>query len=139
MFSVIAASLASVSGSSFATVMAVGLTGAASALGNRTELRPADLPVALESALKPILDLGQVARGDKTVIDGLYAAKDALSDHIETANRSQLVAAVREAVIAEIEQMRERPFRVGRGRVYGKRGRGMDDLAWLRFSTVSTR
>ena len=115
--------IASGSGSSLATVVAVGLLGAADAARERASAVSSDLPALLEAALAAVLALGQVKRGDKTVVDGLFAIVDALPRDGSDPDGQGLMA----ALDTELERLRDAPFRTGRGRVYKDTARGTDD------------
>lgn len=115
--------VASGSGSSLATVVAVGLLGAADAAGESASIALADLPALLEAALTAVMALGQVKRGDKTVVDGLFAISDALPRDESDLDTRRLMS----ALDAELVRLRDAPFRVGRGRVYKDAARGIDD------------
>ena len=98
--------VASGSGSSLATVVAVGLLGAADVAGERLNVASADLPALLEAALAAILALGQVKRGDKTVVDGLFAIVDALPrDGSDPDGQGPM-----KALDAALERLRDAPF-----------------------------
>jgi hypothetical protein len=90
----------------------------------RTESPWAETSALLGAALKAMSDRGKGQLGDKTVLDAVEAARRAtegLEDPVLIATAS--TAAIEEAIM----QLRQRPFRQGRARIFGDKGLGRDD------------
>lgn len=129
--------LSNVSGSSFATVCAIALRGAAEASGDRTVVAASDAPLLLQGAIDAVLDLGHVAPGDKTMIDGLIAIRSGIAAlGLESAEATDLTRAAAKSLDGEMSRLRGESFRAGRARIYRDRGRGLDDpgMVALRFA-----
>ncbi len=98
------------------------------ALADRYELNDDDVVAALEAALEGIQARGKAQRGEKTMVDTIAPALDALKE--ARANGSDLVDAMRAAVTAAEEGMRSTiPMLATKGRAsyLGERSIGHQD------------
>jgi phosphoenolpyruvate---glycerone phosphotransferase subunit DhaL len=126
------------SGSSFGTLLAVAFLCAAKGTVNRAELSWRELPALLDSVIQAMAARGGAQLGDKTVLDGLEAARLSLKTLDDPG--AQYLAACR-AISASIEEFRNRPNRIGRARMFGDRSIGLADpgMVALRHMLESLR
>jgi dihydroxyacetone kinase-like protein len=97
-------------------------------LGERTELDGEDLVAALDAALAGIVDLGAASPGDKTMVDALAPAAEALRHAIEA--ERPIALALGSAAEAAEEGMRATipmQARKGRASYLGERSIGHQD------------
>jgi dihydroxyacetone kinase-like protein len=114
----------SVSASTYGTLVATGLMAAAKLTKGRTEVPWSETSSLLGAALKAMSDRGKGQLGDKTVLDGVEAARQATEGLEDPA----LIATAAAAAIEEtLKQFRFRQFRQGRARIFGEKGIGLDD------------
>jgi dihydroxyacetone kinase-like protein len=97
-------------------------------LGDRAELDGEDLVAALDAALAGVVDLGAASRGDKTMVDALAPAVDALRHAIE-AERPVALALGAAAEAAEEGMRATIPMQARKGRAsyLGERSIGHQD------------
>lgn len=98
------------------------------ALADRYEINEEDLVAALEAALEGIMTRGKAKRGEKTMVDAIAPAIDALK--AARARGDDLVTAMRESVAAAEEGMKATiPMLATKGRAsyLGKRSIGHQD------------
>ncbi len=101
---------------------------AGTALADRQELSADDLVAALEAALEGIMMRGKAQRGEKTMIDTIAPALDALKDAL--AQGADLVAALQAATAAAEQGMKSTiPMLATKGRAsyLGERSIGHQD------------
>lgn len=108
------------SGSSLASVLAIGLAAAGKAAGASIVDRQT-LVGMLSAAADAIVERSGASPGDKTILDSLLAMRNAV------AKDRDVVEAVRDAV----EEFRPREARIGRARIYGAKSAGLDDPGML--------
>ncbi|WP_316980074.1 dihydroxyacetone kinase subunit L [Shumkonia mesophila] len=119
-----------VSGSSYATVVAIALMSAAKACKGRSEVPWSEMSALLAGACQATMERGKAALGDKTVIDALDACRQATAGLDEPA---AIVAAMGRAVNEVLERMRPQPCRIGRARIFGDKTVGLDDPGMVAF------
>lgn len=119
-----------VSGSSYATLVATALMSAAKACKGRTEIPLGEVSGLLAGAAESMKARGKAELGDKTVIDAVDAAAKATAG---LTDGPAILAAAAAAVDAVIEQMRDRPNRVGRARIWAEKSVGLDDPGMVAF------
>jgi dihydroxyacetone kinase-like protein len=97
-------------------------------LGDSAELDGEDLAAALEAALEGVVDLGAASRGDKTMVDALAPAVEALRHAIE-AERPIALALGAAAEAAEEGMRATIPMQARKGRAsyLGERSIGHQD------------
>jgi dihydroxyacetone kinase-like protein len=98
------------------------------ATAGRTEITLADLLAALEAGLAGIVRLGKAEPGDKTMLDALLPARDALRDAV-AAGLPATEALARAAAAAEVGMRATIPLvaRKGRASYLGERSAGHQD------------
>ena len=122
-----------ISGSTYGTLLATGLTSAAKAAKGRRELPWAEISSLLANAIQAMSQRGKGQLGDKTVLDALEAAR-AATEGIE--DPAALVIAADRAVAASIDQFRDQPSRQGRARIFADRSVGKDDPGMVAFKRI---
>ena len=114
-------------GSSLGTLVMTGLMSFARGTAGATTLAPALLAPLVAAATDDMQARGKAERGDKTIIDGLWAVREALA----AAPPDQTAEAASEAAQSALEQFRPEPNRIGRAGRYGEKSRGLDDPGML--------
>ena len=104
------------------------LRAAGRTLGDRVEVAPEELVEALAAALAAVRDLGAAAPGDKTMVDALEPAVDALRDAL-TAGRplAEALATAEGAAAAGMRATIPLQARKGRASYLGERSIGHQD------------
>jgi dihydroxyacetone kinase-like protein len=125
-----AQAIASVSSSSFGTLLATAVLSAAKELKGQQSAPWGRLPALLRGAGEAMAKRGKGNLGDKTVLDPIAAAA-AASDGLTGA--IDILAAMREATRQTIDQFRDRPNKLGRARIFGDRTIGLDDPGMRAF------
>ena len=126
-----ALAVAKVSSSSFGTLVATGLMAAAKQTLGKTELPHEALSQILKSACQKMSERGSAALGDKTVLDTIDAAAQALeSNPVDPAD------AVITAVDQTIALFRDRQSKIGRARIFADRSVGLDDPGMVAFRVM---
>ena len=112
------------SGSSLGSVAAIGLAAAGKAAAGTPALDRAGLVDALAAADAAIVERSGAAAGDKTVLDSLQRIGAELRTCGDDAD---LLAVSVRAAEAAMSELRDRPCRLGRARMYGDGSVGRDD------------
>jgi len=115
-------------GSSFGTLLATGLMGAAKETRGRLSVPWSEVPQLLQVAIDRMASRGRSQLGDKTVLDALDAARQAV-DGLDQPD--VMLVAANEAVAAALDRFRSLPCRQGRARIFGERSSGLDDPGML--------
>lgn len=126
---------AKASGSSFGTLLTVGLLTASRVTGDRTVLDHPTCIALLADVRQALSTRGGAQSGDKTMLDSLQAVEAALTACDPGDQAAWPIAAVLGAKQA-LEDFRSRPNRIGRARMFGERSIGLDDpgmVAMLRL------
>jgi dihydroxyacetone kinase-like protein len=118
------------SGSTFGTLIATGLMAAAKAAKGRTEVPWSEVPALLGGAIDAMQARGKAEFGDKTVLDAMAAARDAMAGKQQPAE--QLTAA-KAAVDVALADFRNKPNKVGRARIFADKTIGLDDPGMVAF------
>jgi phosphoenolpyruvate---glycerone phosphotransferase subunit DhaL len=126
-----AAAVTKVSSSSFGTLVATGLMAAAKQTIGKTELPHEALSQILKSASQKMSERGSAALGDKTVLDTIDAAAQALES-----NPVDPAGAVITAVDQTIALFRDRQSKIGRARIFADRSVGLDDPGMVAFRVM---
>jgi dihydroxyacetone kinase-like protein len=121
-----------VSGSSYGTLLATGLMSAAKATRGRTDVPWPELAGLLRGALEAMKARGKSSLGDKTVLDALDAAAQAIDGVAPDA----MLPAACAAVDATMDRMRGQQAKIGRARIFGERSAGLDDPGMLAFREI---
>jgi len=130
-FAAAATAVTKVSSSSFGTLLATGLMAAAKQTIGKTELQPEALSPILKAACQKMSERGSAALGDKTVLDTVDAAAQALES-----NPTDPVGAVIAAVDQTITLFRDRQSKIGRARIFADRSVGLDDPGMVAFRVM---
>ena len=130
-FAAAATAVTKVSSSSFGTLLATGLMAAAKQTIGKTELQPEALSPILKAACQKMSERGSAALGDKTVLDTVDAAAQALES-----NPTDPVGAVIAAVDQTIALFRDRQSKIGRARIFADRSVGLDDPGMVAFRVM---
>ena len=117
-----------ISGSTFGTLVAIGLMSAARATRGCQEVPWQDTPALLAGAIAAMSQRGKAALGDKTMLDALEAVRVACEDVKEP---SALLPAASAALAGALEEFREKPCRQGRARIFGEKSVGRHDPGML--------
>ena len=112
------------SGSTFGTLVATGLMAAGKVTRGKTELPWTSLSSILGDALTAMAARGKAQLGDKTMLDGLEALRRATEGQSDPA--LMLSAAVTE-VDRALSELRDKPARQGRARIFAEKTVGSDD------------
>ncbi len=121
------------SGSTFGTLIATGLMAAAKATKGRTEAPWTETPALLSAAVEAMMARGKASLGDKTVLDGLDAARAAIEGHSEP---TEQVAAALKAIDATLDAFRDKPNKVGRARIFADKTIGLNDPGMMALKRV---
>jgi dihydroxyacetone kinase-like protein len=114
--------------SSYATLLATGMMGAATVLKGETTVDWDAVPRALESAVTKMAARGRSALGEKTVLDGLEAVRAATA---EATSAEAMLGAAKKAAAGVLEEFRDKPCRQGRARIFAEKSKGLDDPGML--------
>jgi phosphoenolpyruvate---glycerone phosphotransferase subunit DhaL len=135
LFKACAMGCARASGSSFGTLLTLALVRLAKRLEGCATLEWNDLSGELQAALDVMSQRGGAKLGDKTVLDTLATAINAIEGLSDP--RAQYLAAIA-AVDAAIEHFRTQPNRMGRARMFAQRSIGLDDPGMIAFRHMLT-
>jgi dihydroxyacetone kinase-like protein len=120
-------------GSSYATILATALMGAAPVLKGQTRADWSVLEPALQAAIEKTSARARAALGDKTVLDSFEAVRQAIAG----AQDPQIIKAnAIQAVGTALQEFRDRPCRQGRARIFAEKSRGLDDPGMLAFARM---
>lgn len=113
---------------------------AATSLKGKTELAPDDVVAALRASVVGIQARGKAELGDKTLLDALVPAIDALEQAAATgATREQLLTALAEATRAAAEATSELQAMRGRASYSGARSVGSPDAGAIALAVMAER
>ncbi|SHH19911.1 dihydroxyacetone kinase subunit L [Pollutimonas bauzanensis] len=129
-FKICAMACSRASGSSFGTLLAIAFLTLAKRTEKQKDVPWADLPGLLQEALDAMSARGGAVLGDKTVLDALAAAIEAMRN-LDDAQAQY--AAARAAVAGALDDFRGKPNRIGRARMFAERSVGMDDPGMIAF------
>ncbi|MBX6322258.1 MAG: dihydroxyacetone kinase subunit L [Rhodospirillaceae bacterium] len=122
-----------ISGSTFGTLLAIGLMSAARATRGRSEVPWSEVPTLLGGAGAAMMARSKGSLGDKTVLDAIEAARAAMEGLAEP---QAMLAAARAAVAACLDDFRGKPARQGRARIFAEKSVGLDDPGMLAFQAM---
>lgn len=123
-FKKLAQASARASGSSFGTLLTVAFMTAAKKSAGKTSLSRSDTADLLNVVIETLSARGGASLGDKTVLDGLQAICVALQ---AAADEDGLLPVARDAAQRALDELRDKPNRIGRARMFADRTIGMDD------------
>jgi dihydroxyacetone kinase-like protein len=122
-----------VSGSTYGTLLATGLMGAAKQARGQTVVPWQEVSSLLGEALAAMSRRGGAQLGDKTVLDALEAAR-AATDGL--ADPGRMAQATGDAVAQALERFRPQRSRQGRARIFGDKSIGLDDPGMVAFERM---
>ena len=121
------------SGSSYGTLMALGMMAIAKQIKGQTVVEPSELTALVAVARDQIQTRGKAEIGGKTVLDSLdVIAKQTLGMTDLEDIRTAAVVAVDEALAA----FRDKPATMGRARMFGEKSIGLDDPGMLAMKFI---
>lgn len=130
LFKACAQGSARASGSSFGTLLTVAFLTLARRLESQTALAWNEVPAILQASLDAMSQRGGAKLGDKTVLDALAAAHDAIEGLDDPrAQHGAASAAVDDAIAS----FKTKPNRIGRARMFAERSVGLDDPGMVAF------
>lgn len=112
--------------SSLGTITAFGMMGMAKALKKKTECSLAELAEAMDAGLNMIMDKAKSKPGEKTILDALYPAVEALKAHAQE-DPAKAFAAAAAAAAEGSESTKQMRSVHGRAAYYGDKSIGMLD------------
>ena len=121
------------SGSSYGTLMAIGMMAIAKQIKGQTAVEPSELAALVMAARDQIQSRGKAEFGGKTVLDSLdaiYKRISGLSDLEDIRTESVLAA---DEVLTEF---RDKPATMGRARMFGEKSIGLDDPGMLAMKFI---
>jgi len=122
-----------VSGSSFGTLLAIGLMSAAKATRGRTDVPWSEISSLLAGAEQAMRQRGKAELGDKTILDAL---NQAARDTAGLDEPQAILQAARASVGKTMDAFRGRQAKIGRARIFGEKSMGLDDPGMLAFKYV---
>jgi dihydroxyacetone kinase phosphoprotein-dependent L subunit len=129
-------SMGGASGVIFGSLYMAGAKGAEA----RAELTPADLTAMMERSLLAIKERGKAQVGDKTMVDALEPAVEAMKENHEKGLALMLQAAVK-AAAQGVEDTKRYQAKLGRAKSLMERAVGFQDAGatsvWLMFRSMS--
>ena len=128
-----AQALTKTGGSSYATLLATGLMAAAKEARGQTEMAWSSVAQFLEAAVSKMGERGKSALGDKTVIDAVDAAREAVA---ATNDPADMLEAANTAIADRLTALRDQPCRQGRARIFSDKSIGMDDPGMVGFKRI---
>lgn len=120
-------------GSSLGTLLMCGLLAVSRGAKGRTSIPLAELSSLLTLARNAMLERGQCALGDKTMVDAVEALRAALAG-VDDSRDLALRGAT--AVNQCLATFRNQPCRIGRARMFGEKSRGLDDPGMLAIARL---
>ena len=121
------------SGSSYGTLMALGMMAIAKQIRGQTAIEPSELAALVMTARDQIQSRGKAEFGGKTVLDSLdaiYKRTSGLTDLEDI--RTAAVLAADEA----LTEFRYKPATMGRARMFGEKSIGLDDPGMLAMKFI---
>ena len=121
------------SGSSYGTLMAIGMMAIAKEIKGEVDIDPSRLSPLVQVALDQIKTRGKAELGGKTVLDSLHAVCEATAGKT---NIDDIKNAATTAVDDALEAIRGQPATMGRARMFGEKSVGLDDPGMLAMKFV---
>ena len=112
--------------SSLGTITAIGMMGMAKALKGKAEATLAETAAALDAGLATIMEKAKSKPGEKTILDALHPAIEALRANTEGNTKAAFAAAAKAAATGS-ESTRQMRSVHGRAAYYGDKSIGMLD------------
>lgn len=125
--------MSEVSSSSFGTLFATALISVGKTLGSRTSFEWHEIAGLLATAEERMIARGKASLGDKTVLDAIDAAADALKSASSAEHAREKVRA---AVKAAVNDFAVKPNKVGRARIFAEKSEGIPDPGMAAFAVM---
>ncbi len=125
--------------STMGTLVASGFMGAGKALKGKEALDDADIAAFFEAFVQGVMNRGKAAPGDRTLVDGIHPAAEALKGAISAGKSLQ--DAFAEAVAAAkdgVERTKQMLPKFGRAAYYGEQVLGKEDQGAVVGSLIIT-
>jgi dihydroxyacetone kinase-like protein len=121
-----------ISGSTFGTLIAIGLMSAAKSTRGRTDVPWAEVPGLLGAAGAAMMARSKGQLGQKTVLDAIEAAHTAMQGQ----EPQRMLAAGIAAVDKCLADFRDKRAQQGRARIFAEKSVGLDDPGMLAFKEI---
>ena len=118
------------SGSSYGTLMATGMMAVAKVKKEQTGIELEEVSGLFNEALNAMQKRGKASLGDKTVLDVIAAARDAIKNQSEG---QIMLNSINQAINETMDNFRNRQSQVGRARIFREKSIGLDDPGMLAF------
>jgi len=129
-----AQALTKVSGSTYGTILATGLMGAAKISKGRSAVPWNEMSTLLSEAIDAMAKRGQSKLGDKTVLDAIESVRKAI-DGLD--NPEEIAFVADNAVAESLDIFREKSAKQGRARIFGDKSIGIDDPGMVAFKKIT--
>ena len=117
--------------------MATALMAAGKQVKGSTQIEASQIAGLLQAAQDAMIARGGATVGDKTLLDSMHAIISALE---EKSDAGDMWASAETAAKQALDEMRDKPNKIGRARIFGDKTIGMDDpgmVAILRLITLA--
>ena len=121
------------SGSSYGTLLAIGMMAIAKVKKGQTGIELEEVSGLFDIALEAMQKRGKASLGDKTVLDVIAAVRDASTNQAE---EQDLLDSINQAINDTMDQFRNRQSKIGRARIFGEKSIGLDDPGMLAFKRM---
>lgn len=121
-----------ISGSTYGTLLALGLMSAAKSTRGRTDVPWSEVPELLGAAATAMMARSKGQLGQKTVLDAIDAARAAMQGQPP----EKMLPAAAAAVDQCLDAFRDKPAQLGRARIFAEKSIGMDDPGMLAFKEI---
>lgn len=127
--------------STLGTILSIGMMGMAKALKGKTDVSMPELSAALDAGIKTISDRANSKRGEKTILDSLCPAADALREAADKESWPDALAAAAESAKRGSDSTKTMKATHGRAAYYGEKSIGLIDggsvVGWLIFAAIA--
>ncbi|MDB2324535.1 dihydroxyacetone kinase subunit L [Alphaproteobacteria bacterium] len=121
------------SGSSYGTLVAIGMMAIAKEIKGENEIEPSRLSGLVMAAMEQMKVRGKAELGGKTVLDSLHAVAKAISGKTDI---DDIRAAASQASKDVLDEFRDKTATIGRARMFGEKSIGLDDPGMLAMKFV---
>ena len=121
------------SGSSYGTLVAIGMMAIAKEIKGENEIEPSRLSGLVMAAMEQMKVRGKAELGGKTVLDSLHAVAKAISEKTDI---DDIRAAASQASKDVLDEFRDKTATIGRARMFGEKSIGLDDPGMLAMKFV---
>ena len=121
------------SGSSYGTLVAIGMMAIAKEIKGENEIEPSRLSGLVMAAMEQMKVRGKAELGGKTVLDSLHAVAQAIAEKTDI---DDIRAAASQASIDVLDEFRDKPATIGRARMFGEKSIGLDDPGMLAMKFI---